>query len=357
MNRFVRGSYMIKVSGFMKHNQIIFFTPYYHQNRGNSTTAKRIVHGLRQKNITVHVFAYEEEQWSSKWTERLRAATLLHILHFRRFADWNRKHPHIHVTKKPYIITSGGTDINHDLKDKQLRQRINPMITNAAAITVFNDHSKRTLTKQYPNMTGKIFVIPQSVLLHTKRICKVPTLLKGYPRLFLPAGLRKVKDVLFLKDAIVSMRNTWPQLTFTIAGPPLDSEVVSSVKNMENAYCWFSYIGEIPHEQMPQIYKQMDLVLNSSQSEGQPLALLEAMALGKIVVARKIAGNESIITNGETGLLFEDEIEFKKLVKKLLNDPAKQRKLRENAFAYIQKEHTIECEINRYIEIYNTCIS
>jgi hypothetical protein len=37
---------------------------------------------------------------------------------------------------------------------------------------------------------------------------------------------------------------------------------------------------------------------------------LEAMMLGKLVMARTNAGNESVVTDGRNGFLFEDSSQF-----------------------------------------------
>ena len=49
-----------------------------------------------------------------------------------------------------------------------------------------------------------------------------------------------------------------------------------------------------------------DVVLNSSDSEGQSNALLEAGALGCPRLARDVAGNRDIITHGQDGWLYGD---------------------------------------------------
>jgi glycosyltransferase involved in cell wall biosynthesis len=45
--------------------------------------------------------------------------------------------------------------------------------------------------------------------------------------------------------------------------------------------------------------------LNSSVSEGQASALLEAMQLRVPIIARRNEGNESLVEHGRTGLLFD----------------------------------------------------
>jgi glycosyltransferase involved in cell wall biosynthesis len=54
---------------------------------------------------------------------------------------------------------------------------------------------------------------------------------------------------------------------------------------------------------------QADVLLNTSESEGMSNAIMEAMALGTPVVARRHAGNLSLIKEGETGLAFSTPLE------------------------------------------------
>lgn len=49
---------------------------------------------------------------------------------------------------------------------------------------------------------------------------------------------------------------------------------------------------------------KMDVVLLTSEREGVPRSLMEAMALGRTCVSSAFPGVESLIQNGETGLLF-----------------------------------------------------
>ncbi len=54
---------------------------------------------------------------------------------------------------------------------------------------------------------------------------------------------------------------------------------------------------------MPAVYAQFDVLLSSSRSEGMPLALMEAMACGVPIVARRVGGVTDIVQHGTTGRL------------------------------------------------------
>ena len=71
---------------------------------------------------------------------------------------------------------------------------------------------------------------------------------------------------------------------------------------------WAQHVGPVPHAAMPALLAAADIVLNCSRSEGgMANAVIEALALGRAVLAADIPGNRSLIEDGVTGLLFGSE--------------------------------------------------
>ncbi len=80
----------------------------------------------------------------------------------------------------------------------------------------------------------------------------------------------------------------------------------------------------------------IDIYLQSSLWEGLPIAILEAMALKKPVVATNIIGNKDVVEHGETGYLF-DSIEQLNLYIKQLKDKTHRDKLGVNGYHRVQE--------------------
>ena len=65
------------------------------------------------------------------------------------------------------------------------------------------------------------------------------------------------------------------------------------------------FLGVVEQTRLPAVYASSDVFVLASFTEGHPKVLLEAMACGLPCVASDCAGNRSLITEGETGLLFD----------------------------------------------------
>ena len=62
-------------------------------------------------------------------------------------------------------------------------------------------------------------------------------------------------------------------------------------------------LGNIPHKKMPELYRNMDILLFPTVREGHSIAVLEAMASGLPVVASNVASLPEQITHGQGGFL------------------------------------------------------
>lgn len=63
------------------------------------------------------------------------------------------------------------------------------------------------------------------------------------------------------------------------------------------------FIGYVPHEKMPEFYKEADIYLNSPNIDNMPNSIIEAFAYGIPVVSTNAGGIPYIVEDGKTGLL------------------------------------------------------
>jgi glycosyltransferase involved in cell wall biosynthesis len=86
---------------------------------------------------------------------------------------------------------------------------------------------------------------------------------------------------------------------------------------------------------------QPSVVLPSGRTEGLPVALKEAMAMGVPVVASRVTGIPELVRDGETGLLVEpgSAEDLACALARLADDPALARRLAEHGRALVCAEH------------------
>lgn len=81
-------------------------------------------------------------------------------------------------------------------------------------------------------------------------------------------------------------------------------------------------------EEVLKIANTFDIYIQTSLWEGLPITILEAMALGKVVIATNVIGNKDAVVNGETGYLCNTAFEFKEKILALLEDHEKHSKMK-----------------------------
>ncbi|MFH1581655.1 MAG: glycosyltransferase [Pseudomonadota bacterium] len=94
------------------------------------------------------------------------------------------------------------------------------------------------------------------------------------------------------------------------------------------------------NEGMASVYKALDLVVLPSYTEMLPISILEAMIVGKAVVATDVGGVRDLIEDGQTGMLVPpgNADAIAKAVTELYKNPQKNKALGEAAFKKAAKE-------------------
>jgi glycosyltransferase involved in cell wall biosynthesis len=119
------------------------------------------------------------------------------------------------------------------------------------------------------------------------------------------ARLSEAKGLTYLLEAIAQLRSTYPQVSFHVRGDGAMREELLAQANRLGLNGDEIFVGPFVREQLPRIMEQTDIFVMSSISEGQPLAIVEAMAFGRPIVTTAVGGIPEMIQHGRNGLLCE----------------------------------------------------
>lgn len=252
----------------------------------------------------------------------------------------------------PYILVFGGTDLNEFSLDPAHLAVMTEAVAGADALVAFNDDFVLRCMALWPDTIEKLYVIPQAVDTDPSDFSLKDRL--GLPddsKVFLlPAGLRPVKDPLFLTGCVDEWHREDPRVRLVIAGVSYDGfEEILRRRCLRHS--GVHYAGALNRRDLHAAMREATAVLNTSISECSPNAVLEAMHLGAPVIARDIPGNTCLVADGITGLLFHTPDEFRKQAQRLLEDRSLAAALAGNARRMIDSRHSLPDEAAAYARL------
>lgn len=178
---------------------------------------------------------------------------------------------------------------------------------------------------------------------------------KGDENYILYAGrLSKVKGLPFLIQAFSNISKNF-NIDLMIVGSGPDEtklrKMVASEKIKERVH----FIPMVKKDKLREYLSKCSIFVLPSLYETMGVALLEAMASGKPVVASDIPGPQDVITHGKNGFLFEkgNASELKEYLELLLSDEKLRKKIGENARKRIEEKYTFTKIADEYLKLFN----
>lgn len=118
-------------------------------------------------------------------------------------------------------------------------------------------------------------------------------------------------------------------------------------------------IGTVPFKNMPDYYRQMDVLLMPSVREGFGLAVAEAMACGLPVVASDCSAIPELVDNGKGGFLCPvgDVESFAKKINLLSDSPKLRHEMGEYNRAKVEKKFSLDRMVKSYQKLFENVLS
>jgi len=116
--------------------------------------------------------------------------------------------------------------------------------------------------------------------------------------------LHRVKNHAFLIEACARLKRSRRPFACLIAGEGKERRPLQILIRRLGLEHEVVLLGHLSQSKLDAFYENSNLVVLTSRSEGLPLALMEAMARGKTVLAPSISGIPELVMNGQNGFLF-----------------------------------------------------
>lgn len=166
------------------------------------------------------------------------------------------------------------------------------------------------------------------------------------------AMLREQKNLDQLLEAVPAILRQHPGTGFLLAGGgPLEGALREQARALgidENV----RFLGRRPD--VVDVLHALDIYILPSRSEGLPLALLEAMAARRCIVATRVGAMPQALADGHCGRLIPpgQPAEIARAVVELLADASAREGLAQRALARVEQHYSIATMLARYQALY-----
>ena len=166
------------------------------------------------------------------------------------------------------------------------------------------------------------------------------------------------KNPFFLVNVIREVHKAYPDIRFYILGVGYYSPDLERMKRIITQYQLENTIELFPwlnHNETMGYVKNALFYLTTSRYEGLPLAVIEAMSLGKCIVASDVFGNKDCVKDGYNGYLLPlQENLFAKKIIELIEHPDLTETFGKNSRLLFEKDFLIQNRIPYLEVIYKT---
>jgi glycosyltransferase involved in cell wall biosynthesis len=160
-----------------------------------------------------------------------------------------------------------------------------------------------------------------------------------------------------LLAAFAGVHQKFPRVRLVLAGPETDADCARSLRK-EISRRELEAVVEMPGglSDTRAFWQAVDIYVQPSRHEGAPIALMEALWLGKPAVGTRVSGIPEMIEHDVNGLLVESgkPAQMAAAIERLIVEADTRRRFSENAAAQIQAKGMTRRDMSRqYAALYD----
>mgnify|MGYP001039595205 CR=1 FL=1 len=155
-----------------------------------------------------------------------------------------------------------------------------------------------------------------------------------------------------------SLIEDYPQATFHIMGNDNNKYWKDHAKPIlsNKAIANTTYYGTIPNEKVNDYLKKAHVVLFPSFGENFSVALLEVMALGKLVVSSNIPAFNEIIIHKQNGFIAKEEKEYEQYIRSIFNAEVEVNTISKHAIQTLKSHLDLKDILKQNINYYKSLL-
>ena len=161
------------------------------------------------------------------------------------------------------------------------------------------------------------------------------------------------KNVHLVLDSVAALQSEFPHIGLIVGGDgPLlnDLRVHAASLGIQDCVRFLGFVQDVRP-----LYEACDAFVLASQTEGMPIAVIEAMALGLPIVASRVGGIPLMLDDETEALLVEpnDYRSLYETLRRLVADEPLRTKIAQAARARFERDYTAERMAESYIRLYD----
>lgn len=254
---------------------------------------------------------------------------------------------------RPRVVSVWGADVIDFPSNWFKRKIIRRVLLGADHVTATSGMLKEVVAKLAPEVSKKTSVIPFGVTVPESIVPPPPQTL---PRLcFIKAHNRKYGPDILLR-AMVHVVRAIPSIQLSIAGWGELGPVLRRMTSELNLDETVKFVGFIENTKIYDFVRKHHVMVMPSvmQSESFGVAVLEAGACGRAVIASRVGGVPEVLVDGRTGILVEpgDVSQLAETIIKLVKDPELCAEMGRNGYQFVKQNYDWEDSIDSMVELY-----
>jgi len=259
------------------------------------------------------------------------------------------------LTKKPFLLTVHGTDVRLLDRFTFLNPVARLVFSRARSIVTVSSFLQSKITRRFSLPSEKFRIIPMPIT--------IPPLSTraSHPgnRLITIARLSKQKGLEYLIAACAVLREKNVSFELKILGEGEEHENLKRQVETLNLQAQIRFGGAVAHDRIYSHLAAADIFILPSLDEGLGLAIIEAMACNKPVIATNSGGIPDIVRDGDTGLLIppRDAGALAQAIERLLNDQQLAVRLAQQGYRFVSANFSPEKIASQVQSLYQQIIN